>query len=224
MKTLTAPLGSAIAALLLGLAGTASAATVSYTLDHTDSANVPNGASYLTVTLSDAAFGADANAIRFDVALADGLSGLGTDAMGINSFAFNTTGNATTVANAVAGQPAGWFTSTNRNMGAFGDFDVKLGGGPTQQALTFYVTGIDGDALTDYTALSVNGTGVFFVAHVGGLKDVDPGDGVDTSVQFGGGGLEGGGGGNEVPLPATVWLFGSGMGLVALFRRKRAMT
>jgi hypothetical protein len=117
----------------------------------------------------------------------------------------------------------------------FGKFDgVVSDGGQSRvdPTLTFSIDlGLDqggADSIFDYIADSSNGS--LFAAHITGFDDLNPLDPVDgcstdsegnhtpecnilTSVWVGGGTA-------VVPVPAAVWLFGSGLlGLVGIARR-----
>jgi hypothetical protein len=210
------------ASLILAGAGVANAASVTYVLDQTNADPVlADGVNYLQVTISDATFGGDANAIRFDVTALGPLTDHADDNFGIQAFGFNSVSDAD-VSGAVAGLPAGWTASAGNTMSAFGVFDVRLSGtGSTRQdpTLTFFITGIDGDTLNDYATLSGGNAGQgnqFFAAHVAGFADLDPGDPELTSAFFAGPGDA-----TVIPLPATAWLIAPMLGVVGWFRRRR---
>lgn len=203
-----------IAVPLLALAGTVQAASVSYFLDQSNA--LPDGVNYLQVTISDAVFGMDNEAIRFDVDLLPSLTSIAGSNFGIQSFGFNTLLDPTTVLNAITGLPTGWTKTEASNQDGFGEFElVNSGSGSFRQnpTLTFYISGIAGDSILDYVALSGGNAGegnVYFASHVAGF--LDPGTNA-TSAYFGGSAV--------VPVPAAVWLFGSALGLVAAIRRRQ---
>jgi len=207
--------------LLLASATLAHGASITYTLDQTNlDPLLPDGQSYLQVTISDAAFGADANAIRFDVTVLSALTNLADGRFGIQSFAFNTSASGD-IAAAMGGLPAGWGVEADRNMSGFGNFDFRVSGPGNNRltpTLTFYVTGVSGDSLSDYVLASTgnasNGN-VFFAAHVAGFGDLDPSSGRVTSGYFGGSTM------TVVPLPASAWLFGTALGAFGWARRRR---
>jgi hypothetical protein len=213
------PRGRLACLVVLTLAGAAAnAASVSYFIDQTNGGpQLANDVNYLQVTVSDAAFGADANAIRFDVTILPALTGIADSNFGIQSFGFNTSLATPTVLGAIAGLPSGWSTDSDSNQGPFGNFELAVsgtGGNRQDPTLTFYVTGIAGDLVTDYAALSNGNAGAgneFFAGHVAGFLDQDPGAGELTSAYFGGS--------QAVPVPATAWLFMTG--IVALAGRAR---
>lgn len=207
-------------ALLLAAASFAHGASITYTLDQTNlDPLLPDGQSYLQVTISDAAFGSDADAIRFDVTVLSALTNLADNRFGIQSFAFNTSAGGTVAA--ISGLPAGWSVDANRTVSGFGEFDFRVSGAGNNRltpTLTFYVSGISGDAPLDYalvsTGMASHGNG-FFAAHVAGFTDLDPSTGRVTSGYFGGGAT------TVVPLPASAWLFGTALGAFGWLRRRR---
>lgn len=211
--------GLLAAAPLLALAGTAQAASVSYYLDQSNAEpHLPDGVNYLQVTVSDAVFGPDNEAIRFDVDLLPALTSIAGNNFGIQSFGFNTLLDTGAVLAAITGLPTGWTKTDDANQDGFGTFElVNSGGGANRQnpTLTFYISGIAGDSVLDYVALSGGNAGqgnVYFASHVAGFLDQDPGGAELTSAFFGGSAV--------VPVPAAVWLFGSALGLVAGLRRR----
>ncbi len=215
----------ALATLTLFAAGVTNAASVSYFLDQSNvNPLLPDGVNdYLKVTISDATYLTDVAAIRFDVTVLSPLTSLAVSNFGIQNFAFNTTNPMpANVIAAVTGLPTGWSVGTG-NADGFGSYELTPngnGGSRQNPTLTFYISGISGDVLTDYT--TNNGGGFqgnyFFAAHVAGFSDVDPGAGLVTSAWFGGNAASI----EVVPVPAAVWLFGSAFGVLALVRRKIA--
>ena len=203
-----------VAVIMTASAGTSAlASSVSYYLDQSnENTFLPDGTNYLKVTISDVG-----NDIAFLVETLPPLSGNAGTNYGIQGFGFNTSQTLTS-AN-FSGMPSGWNVNLGMNLDGFGNFNfVESGTGSTRvEPLTFSITGIAGDTPMSYVLLSTGTAGqgnVFFAAHVAGFNDVDPGTGVITSAYFGGS--------IPVPLPATVWLFGSGLlGLGAVARRRK---
>lgn len=200
--------------LLMTVTGAASAASISYYLDQSN--ELPDGVvNYLQVTISDSTFGMDNEAIRFDVDILAPLTSIAGSNFGIQSFGFNTLLTPATVLAAITGLPSGWSKGSGSNQDGFGSFElVSSGTGSNRQnpTLTFYISGISGDTLLDYVALSGGNAGqgnVYFAGHVAGFNGPN---GV-TSAFFGGSVV--------VPVPAALWLFGSAFGLLAAFSRRR---
>ncbi len=209
------------------LSGTVYANSVSYFLDQSNEAALPDGTNYLTVTIDDmggtGASGDDI--ITFTVATVGGAFNPGTN-FGIQTFGFNIADSTSLPdsPNASWGLPSGWSANVApppNQLDGFGRFDVEVtdGGSSRQDPLVFTID-VAGDSIASYVDLSGNPGNSqnppaqgnqFFAAHVAGFT-VD-GSSV-TSAWFGGQTL--------VPIPAAVWLFGSGMlGLAAVARRKR---
>ena len=138
-----------------------------------------------------------------------------------------------------------WETSTDTNQNGYGNFDlvVKDGGRARKDPLMFWITGVADDTIDTYTLASQdtgNAANYWFAAHVTdfntgeyGWRDTSEGnecaEGPDdcvyqllTSAYFSGGDGEGGGPpAGVIPVPAAVWLFGSGLlGLVGIARRR----
>lgn len=211
------PIQTILGALALSVAGAANAASVSYYMNQSNELSLPDGTNYLQVTISDAVFGLDLSAIRFDVTLLSPLTSIAGANFGIQSFGFNTTLSVPAVLAAVTGLPSGWSKGSNSNQDGFGNFElVDSGTGSNRQnpTLTFYVSGIVGDVVGDYATTSTGGAQgtYYFAGHVAGFLDQDPGAGTVTSAYFGGNAV--------VPIPAAVWLFGSACGLLVIARRK----
>lgn len=181
---------AAIALALLG-AGTAHAASTAYVLDRSDV--LPDGSPYLEVTLTETEHGVD-----FKVQTL-GLSGAGVGAFGIDAFAFNF---ASDTPFEIAGLADTWRIKWNERLGEFGPHDVIVKTGYVQGGeLRFAVPGA---SLSDFDD--------FFTAHVDGFAI----SGRDKGVA----GYFGGSTPTAAPVPAAVWLFGSGLlGLVGMARR-----
>lgn len=151
-----------------------------------------DGVNYLQVTISDASYGLDPNAIRFDVTLLAPLTGIAGSNFGIQAFGFNTTQTPATVLAAITGLPGGGSVSDNANQDGFGKFElVNSGTGSNRQnpALTFYISGVSDDTLHDHAVLSSGNAGqgnVMFASQVAGFLDQDSGANQLTSAYFGG--------------------------------------
>jgi hypothetical protein len=214
----------------------ASAASFTYILDQTNSPPFfTDGIPYLWVTIdNEGAAGTSDQLINFKVETVFGFTET-AGSFGIDSFGFNnTTGNLT------AGNlnlPANWNESgpPPSNQDGFGAFDWTIstsGAGNRLDPLEFSID-LAGDDIADYAGPSSGNAGegnAWFAAHVAGFETgagedgCSPINGVDckelTSGWFGGG--DENNPPNEVPVPAAVWLFGSGLlGLVGVARRSR---
>ena len=137
------------------------------------------------------------------------------------------------------------WSDDSRNQDGYGRFDlvVRDGGSSRQDPLMFWITGVDGDTIDTYSTASQNSsnTNYWFAAHVTdfntgeyGYRDDTEGNvcipettgctyQLLTSAYFTGGDGEGGGPpAGVIPVPAAVWLFGSGLlGLVGVARRRK---
>lgn len=204
--------GLAAVALSVGSVS-ASAASVSYFLDQSNA--MPDGVNYLQVTVSDST--TTVGDIDFKVDVLTGNFPAPGSNFGMQTFSFNYDPAALTVttANIIDIDPSTWTISQDQNAGGgFGKFEFQFSGtGSTRtELLTFSITGVNGDSPASYAIDSkLKPAAVeFFAAHVAGF---DNGNGV-TSAQFAGS--------TPVPVPAALWLFGSGLlGLVGVVRRRR---
>lgn len=215
-------LASTVAAVM---GGEAQASVVEYTLDQSnEESQFPDNNPYLKVTIQDGlTFGTDTDAIKFTVTI-NNLKFTPDSNFGIQEFVFNQATGAPTVTTADIIGPAGWNANVGvNNFDGFGDFKIKLSGNGNnrQSPLVFWISGVTGDTVSSYVALSANNSGqgnVYFGAHVADFT------GDVTSAKFGGS-TEGGGGISEVPVPAAVWMFGSALvGLTGFGRRKAQIT
>lgn len=201
-----------LATLALFGAGLANAASVTYFMNQSNTeGSWPDGIDYLSVTIFDSI--SNPGDIEFLVTPLAPLTISAGPNFGIQAFGFNST-QVLTAANIV--DPVGWSTGSG-NLDGFGSYQISEDGtgDNRQNPLSFRITGILGDVLTDYAVLGAGGAqGTYaFAAHVAGMTDVNG----FTSAYFGG---DNSGGGPVVPVPAAVWLLGSAFGLLGAIRRK----
>ena len=179
---------------------------MSFVLDQSNIAGLPDGTPYLQVDIAD-----DGTDIRFTVSLLPALLSIAGSNFGIQAFGFNVLNLATSTD--IDGLPTGWSAGDDAQLDGFGEFDVAVfGTGSNRQSptLTFFITGVDGDTPSTYATLSDPTAGEgnqFFAAHVAGF-DQSVGD---ESAWFGGT--------TVVPLPASLWLLVSALGGLGLARR-----
>ncbi|MFV2004643.1 MAG: VPLPA-CTERM sorting domain-containing protein [Gammaproteobacteria bacterium] len=188
----------------------ANAATISYYLDKSN--DLPDGVNYAQVTISDG-IGGD---IDFVVDVITSAFSVSSGAnFGMQAFSFNYDNSLTVSAtNIIDIDPLSWTISQDANAGGgFGKFDFALSGNGSSRTeqLLFTISGVTGDTINDYAVASglKPTSGEFFAAHIAGF---DTTNGV-TSAQFAGS--------TVVPVPAAVWLFGSGLIGLAGFARRR---
>jgi hypothetical protein len=203
--------GLNFAALALAFFATqASASSISFFLDQSN--DLPDGVNYAQVTISDGLAGD----IDFSVEVISSAFSVSGSNFGMQAFAFNYNTLLTVGPGNISNiNPASWLITQNQNAGGgFGFFEFQLSGtGATRTSLLeFSITGITGDTVNDYAIGSTlnPSSGQFFAAHIAGF---DTTNGV-TSAQFAGSTP-------AVPVPAAVWLFGSGLlGLIGVARRR----
>lgn len=188
----------------------AQAASVSYFMDLSNA--LPDGTSYLQVTISDGTNGA----IDFLVEILGPLTDIADGNFGIQKFGFNVADGFNVTADNITGLPGGWSLGNGQGqMSAFGSYDIVLQGkgNGRQDPLTFSITGIDGDSVLDYVVLAgPNNTQgpSFFAAHVAGFNWNE----YTTSAFFGGA--------TAVPAPAAAWLLLTGVAALGWRARHRS--
>lgn len=205
----------ALAAGVLGLMSlSASAASVSYFLDQSNA--MPDGVNYLKVTISDSTVNIGDIDFQIDVLTAN-FPSPGSN-FGMQTFSFNyDTALTVGTANIIDIDPSTWTISQNQSAGGgFGKFEFQLNGSGSDRTelLSFSITGVSGDSPGSYAmGSSLTPPAVeYFAAHVAGFNN---GAGV-TSAQFAGSTP------SAVPLPAALWLMGSGLiALGGFIRTKR---
>jgi len=199
---------SLVAGFLLFATLPAHAASVSFFLDQSN--ELPNGTNYLSVMLTEN----ETSGVDFLVQTLDPLNNLAGSNFGIQSFGFSF---ADCTWGEISGLPDNWGVQNNKQMSSFGGFDIRLmgRGNSRTDSLSFTVNGV-----------SLNDFGSLFSTHVAGFewcliddnrRNWCDGKNCTTSAFFAGSMSV-----SQVPIPAAVWLFGSGLiGLAAVTRRKK---
>jgi hypothetical protein len=204
-----------ITPLLITLAmitGKATASTVIYDLELNNLAAY-TGQTLARVTLTDHLSGG----VDFEVeALITGTK--------VAQFGFNFMSNTVPVGFSITGLPSAWVydvaIDSQEGFNGFGKFDVDVHDGGSAGRLSPLTFSVSTGSVADYVALSSGGSEPsLFSIHV---TDLDAsgsgfcdGSGCDVITGYAGGGT-------LVPVPAAVWLFGSGLlGLVGIGRRRK---
>lgn len=222
--------GIALSAMsALCLAGPAQAATISYYLDQSNNAALPDGNNYLKVTIADGVDGS----IDFTVEAQPALLAQTGGHFGIRAFAFNTSYAQFLTDAEIVGLPAPYIVRDPvglRQMDGFGKFETQVrylgdGSAAWNAPLTFSIVGVNGDTPYDYVELSSGPAAegyVPFAARVQYLLDTPNCSPSETCPWCDPYGLAYVGGGTEVPLPAAAWMFLSGFAGLAARARRRA--
>ncbi len=200
-----------VAGMLMFAALPAYAASVSFFLDQSN--KLPDGTNYLSVNLTESEGG-----VNVFVKTLDPLNSIAGNHFGIQKFGF---GLSNGVFEEITDLPDGWKVKNNKRMDGFGRFDFRLQskGRARTDELSFTVGGV---SLGDFDSL--------FAAHVAGFEWCKTDDeerkkkrrwcgdrDCVTSAYFAGSMPA-----SPVPVPAAVWLFGSGLlGLIGVARRNR---
>lgn len=224
-------LGYGFVGALMLAALPARAASVSFFLDQSNT--LPDGTHYLSVMLTENATGG----VDFLVQTLDPLNDIAGRNFGIQKFGFSFSDEPEFE---IVGLPDSWRIGENRRMSEFGKFDIRLQGKGKSRTDSLSFT-VNGASLDDFDSL--------FSAHVAGFEWCDLIDGKRkydgfsefgkygkfdkytwctdrtcvTSAYFAGSLTElPPPDPSAVPVPAAVWLFGSGLiGLMAAVRRKQ---
>jgi len=203
-----------ISITMLLFVSTVQAASISYFLDQSNV--LIDGPNYVQVTISDSTTVIGDIDFSVDV-LSEAFSVSPGANFGLQEFSFNFDDSIVVNASDITNiNPSTWMVTENQNAGGgFFKFDLQLDGTGSSRTelLSFSISGVDGDLISSYaTGSSLNpSSSEFFAAHVAGF---DLTEGV-TSAQFAGSSLV------PVPLPAALWLFGSGLIALAGFVRSK---
>lgn len=201
--------------LLMLVATQANSATISYYIDQSNA--LVDGINYAQVTISDST--TTVGDIDFSVEVLASAFAISGSNFGMQNFSFNYNSSLSVDAsNIIDIGPFAWTVSEGANAGGgFGKFELQLSGngGTRSELLSFSITGVADDTINSYAMVStLNSVAIeFFAAHIAGF---DTTSGV-TSAKFAGSTT-------TVPVPAAVWLFGSGiLGLIGVAKRKRSI-
>ena len=198
---------------LAAVSSQANATTISYYLDQSNA--LPDGVNYALVTISDSA--TTIGDIDFSVEVLTSAFTVSGANFGMQNFSFNYDPSLSIDAsNIIDTSPLAWTVSEGANAGGgFGKYGFQLSGTGSSRTefLSFSITGVTDDTISSYAAMGSSlkpAATEFFAAHIAGFDAIDG----ETSAQFAGSA-------SVVPVPAALWLFGSGiLGLVVVARRK----
>lgn len=201
--------------LLTGLMmSSAQAASISYSLNQTNIGLAEQD--YLTVTISDST--TTVGDIDFNVVVNTANYPGSLSNFGMDNFYFNYDNSLSVNSSNISDiDPSSWSVKTNKNAGGgfgFFEFDLKGSGSSRTELLSFSISNVSGDSIQSY-AIGYEGATelAYFAAHVAGF---DAGSGV-TSGKFATVADP-----MVVPVPAALWLFGSGLIGLAGFAKKRS--
>jgi hypothetical protein len=198
------------------------AASLTYVLDR--ASTIPDDVPYIQVTVADGADGA----IDFTVTPLQPLLDLATNKFEIRAFAFNIADGIDATRANVIGLPDHYNARQTTRMDGFGRFDLGIfGTGPAHiTSLAFSIVGVDGDTPESYAVPSrdhASDINALFAARVRGLagETICNPDYKCKPQPIPSPFIGGPGSGNEVPLPATAWLFLTGLAGALVRARRR---
>lgn len=212
----------------------------------TPTGNIPSGATYATVTIDDE--GANPDLINFTVELSGYWSGKEDSGFGIASFGFNVTDpeedNGLVSSDIISLPSVEWVAEVDYTgppgpvglaQNGWGKFDAAVSSDGAASRVTTLSFSIDNaasvDDIADYISGSIAGANGshFFAVHIVGFTDQNPldpvGSCIDAPIDANNPDCNAltsmwAAGSTVVPVPAAVWLFGSGLGLLGWMRRK----
>ncbi len=198
---------------LLLTATQANTATISYYLDQSN--DLFDGVTYAQVTISDST--TTIGDIDFNIEVLEAAFTVSGYNFGLQNFSFNYDPSLSVDESNITNLgPFTWSVSEGKNAGGdFGKFGFQLSGkgNSRTELLNFSITGVADDTVNSYAMGSTLNPAAneFFAAHIAGFDDID---GV-TSAKFSGSAL-------VIPVPAALWLFGSGLaGLIVVAKKKK---
>jgi len=209
--------------------------------------NLPNGPTYATVTIDDE--GAP-GLINFTVAVSAFWAGKMDSGFGIDSFGFNVlppeAANGLVAAHIINLPSGAWSAAVDYSLpnpigiaqDGFGRFDAVVStnsaANRVSPSLTFSINNtVSVDTIADYIAGSIAGSNGshFFAVHIAGVIDQNPLAPVAGCPAIPDANIEAcnlltsawfAGSTTVVPVPAAVWMFGSGLALLGFARRRAA--